>query len=146
MIRTKKKTLAVLATGLLLASLPGSAQARSPRSESGTYLGGGIQGVIGVSGAGQENLGAVRFEGGTERFVSVVVEDANGLPVAGEVAQNLDSDTSPEVSYMFCGETEKPLKIKPGVEVIVYVYEGTCGSSPSLPTTGEVTAEFSARR
>lgn len=144
--RTRIATAAVAA--LALAALPGLAQAgkRAPRTESGTYMAGGIQGVIGVNSALQEDLGAVRLPGGAEKFVSVRVEDASGFAIAGEVAQNLDADASPEISYAFCGATEKPVKINPNVEVVVFLYEGACGTDPSTPTSGEVLAEFSTKR
>ena len=142
------RSITALTAALALAALPGFAQAgrRATRTESGTYYAGGIQGVIGVNSAAQESVGGVRLTGGAERFVSISVEDATGLPISGEIGQNLDSDASPEISYMFCGATEKPVKINPNVEVFVYLYEGTCGTDPSLPTSGEVVAEFSAKR
>lgn len=145
---TRTRIGAAAVAALALAALPGLAQAgrRAPRTESGTYMAGGIQGVIGVNSALQENLGAVRLAGGTERFVSVRVEDETGLSIAGEVAQNLDADASPEISYTFCGATDKPVKINPNVEVVVFLYEGACGTDPSTPTSGEVFAEFSAKR
>lgn len=148
MVRTNRTRFTAAVAALAFAALPGLAQAGggAPRTETGTYFAGGPQGVLALSAAGQENLGAVRFPAGTERFVSVTIVDTTGLPISGEVAQNLDADETPEVSYTFCGATEKPVKVKPRVEVTVYLYEGTCGSSPSLATHGQVTAEFTAKR
>lgn len=145
---TRTRFATATALGLALACLAGGAHAggRASRTETGTYYAGGVQGVVGLTAAGQESLGAVRFAGGPERLVSVTVEDSTGLAIAGEVAQSLDSDTAPEVSYEFCGTTPKPVKVVPHQQVVVYLYAGTCDSAPSLPTHGRVVAEFSAKR
>lgn len=142
--------------GLILASALLALSAFAPvahgvptnrRVEQGTYTLGGIQGVLGLSAAGQENLGAVRFAGGSERFVSATVTDASGRPVLAELAQDYNGDTGPELSVPFCGSTESPVRIKPGVETLVYVYAGTCeDGAVSAPTSGSVRAVFTRSR
>lgn len=117
------------------------------RVEEGDYVGGGIHGIVGVNSRAGADFGAVTFSGGNERYVRVKVHDASGLRTVGEVAQNLDVDVSPEVSHTFCGNTPRPVPIKPGVDVVVYLYSGTCNSTePAVATTGSVRATFSRHR
>jgi hypothetical protein len=117
------------------------------RIEEGKYMLGGVQGVLGLSAAGQEDLGAVRFDGGRERYVSVVVLDTAGRPVLAELTQDYNGDSGPELSKVFCGATDQPVRIRPGVETRVYLYAGTCeDGSVSAPTTGTVRATFTRSR
>ena len=129
---------------VLVGSLAGTARSSERRVEHGSYSGGGVQDVVGVSGSGQEDVGAVRFDGGSERFVQAKVEDASGRPVVGEVVQLGDSDQPPTVSRFFCGETRRPVKVSPGRPVHVYVYfgRGCDGEVVSAPTRGTITAVF----
>lgn len=129
---------------IMVAGLAGSAQSAGRRVETGTYTAGGVKGVVGVSGSGQEDFGAVRFEGDSERFVHAKVEDASGRPIAGEVVQLGDAGSPPIVARAFCGKTERPVKVWPGRPVHVYVYygQGCGGEVVSAPTRGTVTAVF----
>lgn len=129
---------------MMVAGLAGPARSEGRRVETGTYTGGGVEGVVGVSGSGQEDFGAVRFDGASERFVHAMVEDASGRPIAGEVVQLGDPGSPPVVSRAFCGKTERPVKVWPGRPVHVYLYYGRgCGGEVlSAPTRGTVTAVF----
>jgi hypothetical protein len=129
---------------MLVASLGGPAQSGTRRVEKGSYTGGGIAGVIGVSGTGQADFGAVRFDGGRERFVSVTVTDSSGRPVVAEVAQLTNGNQTQILSSMLCGETDRPVKVNPGMHVYVYVYygQGCGGEAVSAPTSGTITAVF----
>lgn len=132
-----------LALGVV-GALAGPAHSGGKRVESGDYTGGGVEGVVGLSGSGQADVGAVRFDGGPERYVSAEVVDATGRRVAAEVVQLGDPDQPPLVAKAFCGKTARPVKIRPGIPVQVYVYFGEgCGGEPvSAPTTGTITAVF----
>jgi hypothetical protein len=60
------------------------------------------------------------------------VVDQSGLPVLFEPIQNGKSLGT------FCGSS-KPLKAKKaGAPITVYLYVGTCGSTPSVPSNGGI--------
>ena len=140
----RPKTLGVWLALMLVGSLASPAQSGARRVEKGDYTGGGIEGVVGVSGSGQQDFGAVRFEGGSERFVQASVTDASGRPVVAEVVQLGDPQQPPLVARSFCGKTHRPVKVWPGRAVHVYVYfgQGCGGEVVSAPTSGTITAVF----
>ena len=72
-----------------------------------------------------------------ERKVSIVITDDSGLPVRGRIAQ-ADSDLSE-----FCGKTEAPVAITPGVEFEVELFTGPCGIGVGVMTQGTIKATFS---
>ncbi len=121
------------------------ARSGTKRVERSEYTAGGVEGVIGLSAQGQENLGAVRFQGGPERLVAVRVRDTSDRRVLAEVVQLAKGRDEPLVSQLFCGRTDRPVRIVPNTNVYVYVYFGRgCGGELlSAPTTGTVTAVFS---
>lgn len=133
-----------LAGVALVTTLLGGAVAAAPagsRVQTLEYVGGGIaidEQKRMVLRAG-ENVGAVVFRGGPERFVSIEIEDAHGLPVTGIVTQPDDPGT------FICGATEKPLKVRPYENVTVFLMNGVCGDGGSVATAGTVTATFSRR-
>ncbi len=80
------------------------------------------------------------------------IEDASGADVSAYVIQYRgESDFTNEP---FCGRTEKPVRIRAGGAVEVYVYPedpvlfgDDCTSAPAAtPTTGIVTATFASSR
>ncbi len=141
------KTIALSLALILGASVAANAAAPAKRVEEGNYTGGGVQGAVGISGSGQEDVGAVRFEGGSERRVEATVEDATGRPVVAEIVQLSDPGQPPLVSHVFCGETNRPTRVWPHREVHVYVYygQGCDGEVVSAPTRGTITAIFTRR-
>ena len=89
------------------------------------------------------NIGGASFPtGGSEKFVSVKLTDSSGQPVPGSIQQDLDGDLSSgesgELAYDFCGQTEEPVKIVPGSDVIVYVQVGPCGDGAGAGTQGTI--------
>ena len=121
------------------------ARSGGKRVEEGQYTAGGVEGVAGVSAQGQQDVGAVRFEGGAERLLRARVEDASGRAVLAEVVQLAEGRDEPLVSRLFCGKTERSVRVLPHVPVYVYLYfgRGCDGDVLSAPTTGTVTAVFS---
>lgn len=125
-----------------MAALPSAAAGPGePRIQTLEYAGGGVTAgpdrtVALRAGTG---IGAVEFRGGPERFVSVEIEDAHGLPVAAVVAQPGEDGTH------VCGSSRKPLRIRPFENVTVYLMSGVCGAGTSVATTGAVTATFTRR-
>jgi hypothetical protein len=136
---------AMVVLSALAASAHGAPTGR--RVEQGEYAAAGVYGAVGLSAAGQENLGGVRFAAGPERFVSVTVTDKTGQPVLAEVTQDYNADNGPDLVHVICGSTQGPVRIKPDYEMRVYVYAGTCeDGSTSVPTTGTVTATFTRKK
>lgn len=130
---------AVLALGAF-AGPAGSVEARIHTLE---YVGGGVavsperSTVVRVG----DGIGAVVFRGGPERFVSVEIDDAHGLPVTGIVVQPGD-----DRGTHICGATEKPLRVRPFEKVTVFLMNGVCGDAgASIATTGTVTATFTKK-
>lgn len=85
-----------------------------------------------------------------ERFVSVVIQDDSGLAVPASITQDLDGDDEADTTYDFCGSTEHPVAVEPGVPVTVVREYGSCGAAedPSqygVWTTGTVTATFTSK-
>lgn len=98
--------------------------------------------VCNQGGAIEGNKGCVDFHilSSKERFLSVQVEDASGLPAPAFLAWGEDASKW----IPFCGSTPKPLRVRGGtVTVWLYPYR-----SPNLPlcpgtaSTGTVTATF----
>lgn len=128
---------AALATALLAGSV--AAAPVEPRVQTLEYVGGGITAGSTrstVVRAG-DNVGAVVFRGGPERFVTIEIADSHGLPVSAIVAQPDEAGTG------ICGTTEKPIRVRPYEKVTVFLMNGTCGAAgASVVTTGAVTATF----
>ena len=144
----RRFVLFTVSLSLVVISLAGSAvgSQRAERVERIDYIAGGVYGVVGVSGAGTHYIGAARFPGGDEKFLSVEIVDESGRPILAEVTQDLQGNIQPEVVHEICGGTTAPVPIEPRTEVIVYLYNGQCGQSASVPTSGTVTGTFSFNR
>ena len=72
-----------------------------------------------------------------ERKVSIAITDDSGQPVRASLAQS-ESELSD-----FCGKTDAPVMIAPGVEIQLKLFSGTCGSGVGVMTQGKITATFS---
>ncbi|MEA2432831.1 MAG: hypothetical protein QOG54_288 [Actinomycetota bacterium] len=108
----------------------------NPASPAGFWLAGGAVG------------GALTPTGGDDKFVKVEITDASGQKVNIGLAQNVDgTDNFAEVPVgEVCGTTEEPLAVpNPGVQVDIFVYEGTCTdmATPSIATSGTIKLTFS---
>ncbi len=73
----------------------------------------------------------------TEKKVSVVIADDAGQPVRARISQSESNLTD-----YFCGKTDAPVSVAPGVEIFVEIFSGPCGSGVSVATQGTVTATF----
>ena len=94
-----------------------------------------------------------------DKFVEVDLVDDSERPVAGIVSQwkktgeiggggggaSGSVESYRAVTYVrFCGETTRPVKLKPKLDVRVIVHEGTCtDGTPSVPTEGTIVVDFS---
>ncbi|MBW3594224.1 MAG: hypothetical protein KY391_01495 [Actinobacteria bacterium] len=71
--------------------------------------------------------------GAKETYVSAKVTDATGQPVLITIQADLDGDMRSETLYgTFCGETDEPIKVDGGVQLIFWV-------SPATKTADRVT-------
>lgn len=136
---------------ILLAALsPASAGARGPREREveAPYK----TPVLGIAAEGNRayyfdclnGIGCARLplEKG-DRFATLRIEDAVGLPVHGDIYLMPGNVSLGEM----CGETEAPISVSYASEILVHVHNGTCaGPSPSIATMGKVVATISKRR
>ncbi|MDQ3981553.1 MAG: hypothetical protein M3271_02595 [Actinomycetota bacterium] len=134
-------TAAIAAAAVLASASLGAAGSAAARTQTLEYVGGGI--TTGPERAvylrAGDNVGATVFRGGPERFVTIEIADRHGLPVTGIVSQ------PDEESVHICGETDRPLRIKPYENVTVFLMNGACGGGASVVTTGTVTATFTRK-
>jgi len=124
--------------------------ATAPRSRSVpvTYTApGGVQGQV----AGHWFVDDQVLLGGflvssrrTDRRVALRLTDASGLAVPGEIAEDVNGDGTGDVRLgTFCSRTGAPIRLRhPGVQLVVYVYVGTCEGVPSAPTFGQGVVTF----
>lgn len=136
-----------LAVAALVISSNAAFAGSAPRIEEAAYLGGTPPGLNLTAQLADKGIGGAVLPGGTERFVSVTAADDSGLPVSIAVTQDTTGDGVPEIRYEACGATAKPVKVQPGKNVVVYVFQGPCGSGASgLAAGGTITATFSKGR
>jgi hypothetical protein len=83
------------------------------------------------------------------KYLSLQIKDESGTSTYAAVSQDLDGDGVGDVDYPnFCGKTAKPIKIRPGYVVTVFINGGP-GADPPCPgvgTSGTVKATFSNLR
>lgn len=98
--------------------------------------------IVGCSGStGCANFGI----GPKERFISLEIVDSAGLPVYGSASQDLDGDNFGDEGFNFCGKTDEPMPIHPGVELNIFI-SAAGGTSPpcaGAATSGTVKAVIS---
>jgi hypothetical protein len=82
----------------------------------------------------------------TDRFVTVTVRDSTGLPVPYSVTEDVNGSGQGNVDLgEFCGGGTNKLRIQPGLNIIVYLEVGLCGTAPAAATTGTVDFALSRR-
>lgn len=136
---------AVVLSLLAVVPAPAGAAARS-RTKTEPYSS-PFLGHPEVYGTCINDMGCTRFGVGTkERYVSFDIADQAGADAYAYVVQT-DSDGALVTDEVFCGGTAEPVAIRPSLEVRVILspVTGTRNPCPSLATSGEVTATFSAR-
>jgi hypothetical protein len=119
------------------------------------YAGGGVQGVAGATPYlyGYEHGQDTSLQGveiptlRTDRKVTVRVTDQSGLNVLAVVIQKAyDELGAPERELgQVCGSPKRMRLAYPGRPLNVYLVNGTCGSAPSVATTGTVAATLARR-
>ena len=115
------------------------------RETTGTYQSTGV--VAAGTCAQTDAVNCVRIPSGPkERYVSAVVNDGSGQAVPVSVKADLDGDNRTEKLYgVFCGKTDKPIKIDPGVEVTFWVGITSDNATQACPppTSGSIDVTFS---
>jgi hypothetical protein len=97
-----------------------------------------------------DGLGCVNFiPRAGMRYLKLQIKDQSGTATYAAVSQDLDGDGVGDVDYPnVCGKTAKPIKIRPGYAVTVFINAGP-GADPPCPgvgTSGTVRATFSNLR
>lgn len=97
-----------------------------------------------------DGVGCMTIPAGAEEvFLTAKVTDASGQPVLVSVDADLDGDMQSETNYgSFCGETEEPIAIDPGAQIIFWVSAVTdapnrAGCAPGQGTSGTLDVTFS---
>ena len=95
-----------------------------------------------------DGIGCMTIQtGANEEYLTATVTDQHGQPVWISIDADLDGDSQTETSYGgFCGSTEKPIKIEPGVALVFWVGGpdlATSGCAPGLGTQGTLDVTFS---
>jgi hypothetical protein len=144
-----RKTIAtLLAVGLLAGAFAAPAEAvkKKKRKAEGTYANPavGIPGVVGSGSAG----GTFEFPiTSKESFISVEIADDGGADVIFTMSQNTDPSTDTwEIFGTWCGKTEEPVPVAPGIAVRVSVYTIPGPDQPTCvgpATSGTISATFS---
>ena len=79
-----------------------------------------------------------------DKFVMVDVTDASGQTPAAILAQDTNSNQPGfEIFHDFCGKTEEPVAITPGLTLRVSVYAGPSSSCAGIGTTGDMKVTLS---
>ncbi len=148
-----KKTLSLLLTlGLLvgLVAMAPSADAAKKKAKKrkaqGTYAAPAT--VVGNC-TQTDGIGCMTIQSGPgEKYITATATDAHGLPVSISVDADLDGDMSTETNYgSFCGETEEPIQIEPGVALVFWVGRADVAlldqCAPGIATQGTLDVTFS---
>ncbi|HYP23726.1 MAG TPA: hypothetical protein VEV43_09145 [Actinomycetota bacterium] len=136
---------AALVAGAMVAPVEAKKKKAKPRVAESTYANPavGVPGVVGSPAAG----GAFEFGTlSTENFVVVDITDDGGQAVTFTMSQDSDpANTGYEIMGTWCGTTEEPVQITPGLPLRVTVYTTPGPDQPSCTgpaTSGTMTATF----
>ena len=80
-----------------------------------------------------------------EKYIKIEVTDASGTAIAGFISQgDLDGDGLGDLYGEFCGAHAEPIQLEvPGGAFDLSLYDGVCGTGPSVMTTGTIKVTFS---
>jgi len=75
-----------------------------------------------------------------EKYIKIEVTDASGTAIAGFISQgDLDGDGIGDLYGEFCGAHAEPIQLeKPGGAFDLSLYDGVCGTGPSIMTSGTI--------
>ena len=92
---------------------------------------------------GDPNLGGGSIAIGDESFMKGEAKDATGLPLLVSLQQDTDGDGFNNPVAAFCGSTEEPLPINPGLEARIFLGGACADGTPTTGAGGTVTFTFS---
>lgn len=89
--------------------------------------------------------------GPKEKFLEVEVTDQHGQPVYVSIGADTDGNNQDDTDYgHFCGKTDGPIPVDPGVELHLWVGftidPNFAGCVPGFATSGTLTAKLSNRK
>lgn len=147
----KKALIFALVIGLIAGSMAAPATAKKKKKKKPVkvervveahYTGGFPISLYGTV-AGNTIGGGSFPSSGEEKYVTIEVTDSSGTAISGSVGQDPEGDSTTTEKGTFCGATEEPIEIDPGIDVTVYVTQGQCGGGPSIVTEGTIKVTFS---
>ncbi len=148
-----RKTMTVVLSVVLLIGAFALPHAEAGKAKKKTRKASGAYELpaIGVFGAGlcaPGTIGCIPFPlAQGEKYVSLTINDSTGALVFASITQDIDGDNMPDESVDICGKTDKPVKVKPGVEVLVFIWEGPgmaeSGVCAGASSSGTIDAVFS---
>ena len=155
-MRARSVAVTLLVIGAVVASTPTTA--RAPRKakvryelEDRNHHVGGPK--FGAGHWNSEDAYVFKLRKG-ERYISIDVQDDTERNVSGRIVQydwdfegGGGSAGHAETMVHFCGETKRPVKVRPNIQVEIFLDKGTCqDGTPSLPERGWIYAEISRKR
>jgi hypothetical protein len=146
-----RKLLSVALTAVLVAGVLGAdAGAAKPRKRTRVAKGSYDAPATAIGFCSQQDgIGCMTIPSGPkEKYLSAVVKDSHGQPVAISIQADTDGDSISDKTYgNFCGKTAKPIKIDPGASLIFWVSTpATIVGTRCVPgegTQGTLTVKFS---
>jgi hypothetical protein len=134
----RTKSVVAVALALVFAALPAAAKPDATREVTVEYQGPNT--LADDDDMFVSHIGPMARPKPGERFVDVVVEDASGRAVMGELHQGDRALTG-----RFCGRPEGPVKLRGRAPLTVRLYAGPGCAEPSAPTRGTITFSFLKR-
>ena len=86
--------------------------------------------------------------GPKEKFLKATINDAHGLPAYVAISADTDGNSQDDTTFgSFCGTTEEPIQVEPGVELHMWVGlqadPGFAGCAPGIATSGTIDVTLS---
>ncbi|MDQ3940212.1 MAG: hypothetical protein M3238_02550 [Actinomycetota bacterium] len=147
----KRSVVTLLVLGLLAGMMVASPAEAAKKKKKTRKVQGSYAAPATIVGACSQTDGVgcmAIVSGPKETSLTAKVTDQHGQPVSISVEADLDGDSSTETSYgSFCGETEEPIQIDPGVELIFWVGRADVAlldaCAPGAATQGTMDVIFS---
>lgn len=122
-----------LIAGLAVGAGPGAADAKSQKNQRPSRAERKVDfqylcpcvGIIELGSQTSQNLGGGPMEvRAQERYLTAEAVDITGLTVPVEIDQDTDGDGALDPVAGFCGQTDSPIRIKPRLELGIFINAG----------------------